>query len=269
MPPFDPEDAIRLQAIVRERAADPLLYVTAFDGVIAPYAANPDDVTVTVTRRRQLTSLMATPNATVAVISGRSLDDLTSRIDLGPGAFYIGLHGLELAGPGLAWRWEGVDRFAELFDDVASVVAPQVEATDGAWLEHKGAALALHTRDAASDDTVWLRFHLLNAAAPLVNSHAVRVFRGRHVMELLPNRATDSRCDAIAAVRGIIARQSARPVFTVYVGPELADDDAVKAAAASDVVLVAADPSAGDAFADAVIEARSASLGNAPENPAG
>ena len=231
-----------------------MLCIAAFDGVLAPYEAHPEDVTLPSSRRERIAALMREECA-VGIMSGRALDDLIPRVDLGPSAFYIGLHGLETLGPGLARRSATIAAFEALFDDIAAGVTPQVAAVAGAWLEHKGGVLALHTSATASADAVWLRFHLLNAAAPLVNSRTVRVFRGRDVLELLPND-TESRAAAIAAVRGAIADRRGGRVFTVYIGPDVPDDDAVVAVAPPDAAITVAGPHETDAVLDLLLESR-------------
>lgn len=243
-----------LRHAIAARASEPLLCIAAFDGVLAPYEAHPDDVTLPSPRRERIAALMR-EGCAVGIMSGRPLDDLIPRVDLGPSAFYIGLHGLEALGPGLSLRSATIGAFEALFDDIAAGVAPQVAAVDGAWLEHKGGVLALHTSGTASADAVWLRFHLLNAAASLVNSTRVRVFRGRDVLELLPND-TESRAAAIAAVRDAIAGRFGPRVFTVYIGPDVPDDDAAEAVAPPDAAITVASPDETDTVLDLLLETR-------------
>jgi trehalose-phosphatase len=244
-----------LQPALAARASDPLLCIAAFDGVLAPYEAHPADATLPAARRERIAALMRDNECVVGIMSGRALDDLIPRVGLGPSAFYIGLHGLETLGPGLTRRSETIGAFEVLFDDIAAGVAPQVAKVEGAWLEHKGGVLALHTSGAASADAVWLRFHLLNAAAPLVNSETVRVFRGRDVLELLPNNR-ESRARAIATVRDALVHRCGSRVFTVYIGPDVPDDDAVVAVAPPDAAITVAGPDETDAVLDLLLATR-------------
>jgi trehalose 6-phosphate phosphatase len=226
-----------LASAAASRTSDSLLCVFAFDGVLAEYASDPDTVVLPPARCASLQQLIEADGVTLAVISGRPLDDLIPRVDLGTNVYYIGLHGLEVRGPGLDVRWELADVFRCHMDGIAEIVMPHVARVAGARLEHKGAALALHTHDASSSGTVWLRFQMLNAAAPLINSTAVRVLRGRDVFELLPNVAP-RRSDAILEIRRLVEARSAQPVFTVYVGPSVLDDDALAAVRETDAVAV-------------------------------
>lgn len=89
-------------------------------------------------------------------------------------------------------------------------------------------ALALHTREASSEDAVWSRFQLLSAAADFTNAGLVRVVRGHDVLELLAD-AGRTRADALSALQQLLQARHKRPVFTLYVGEDTRDDDAFDA----------------------------------------
>lgn len=210
-------------------ANERLLLVVSFDGVLAKYEPDPRDAHVKAERLIRLQRLQQIPGVVVAVMSGRSLCDLRRRIDLGEHAYYIALHGMEIVGPGYARSCDEVSRsFRGRMREVAHRVRSTLGNVPGVRLECKGPVLALHTRDAAPEHVVWSRFQFLGAAAELVNADIVRAFRGHDVLELLPNVGC-SRADALCAVRARVEAQHGQPVFTVYVGGDLADDDSVRA----------------------------------------
>ena len=214
---------------VRLHPNDRLLCIVSFDGVLAEYESDPNHAQVTPGRMSRLRRVHQIPGAVVAIISGRGLGDLRARIDLGEDAYYIGLHGLEIAGPGYVRTYDDVSRpLQERLSEVARRARRALGDVPGVRLECKGPILALHTHNAATDDVVWARFQLLGAAAELVNSGVVRALRGHDVLELLPNVGR-SRTDALCAVRTRVAALYGEPVFTVYVGGDLADDDFVRA----------------------------------------
>jgi trehalose-phosphatase len=98
----------------------------------------------------------------------------------------------------------------------------------GVRVEHKGPAIAVHTRRAGSGDAVWARLRLLNAAFDLVNDEDFRVVRGNEVLEIVPNVGR-TKAAAIAAIRDFLERRHGSGVFTVYVGDDVVDDDAFDA----------------------------------------
>lgn len=223
---------------VRRHQNDLLLVVLAFDGVLAEYHDDPDAVQLPRSRRAALDRLRRQPGVVLGIVSGRRVDDLRQRAGLGDGVFYIGLHGLEAVGPGFTHvERQILETYREHFRDIISALEPAISRIDGARLEDKDAAIALHTRRAGPVDTVWARLHMLNQAADLVNTQALRPFRGNHVLELLPNVGF-ARADAIAIVQSYLERRSGRQVFTVYVGEDATDDDGCRAVAERGVAVV-------------------------------
>jgi trehalose-phosphatase len=219
-------------------ADDMLLFVASFDGVLAEYQSDPNHVHVTPDRLALLRRLQQVPGVVVAVISGRPIDDLRSRVMLGPEAYYIGLHGLEIAGPQLAWTCgDAIHTYSDRMMDVAIRLQDVICNVPGVRLERKGPIVALHTREAAPQDVVWSRFQLLSAAAELVNTDAVRALRGRDVLELLPNVGC-TRGEAVRTVRQCVEERSQHPVVTMYIGEDVTDDGALDAAGEDGVTVV-------------------------------
>jgi trehalose-phosphatase len=202
-----------------------LLLIVGFDGVLVDYESDPESVALSRRVRGVLTALRDRGDTTLGIISGRRASDLRARADLGAQVFYVGLHGLEVAGPGFATApTEMVDRYGRRIREIAGAFANS-SVPPGIHVEDKQAAVAVHTREAAPSDTVWARLHVLNAAADLVNADALRVYRGNHVLELLPN-VRAPRTTAVTAVRRYLERRDGTPVFTVYVAEDVRDDDA-------------------------------------------
>lgn len=236
-----------MEALNRERdmavkaanhASDTLLFIASFDGVLAEYQSDPKHAHVTSARLELLRRLQQVPGVVVAVISGRPVDDLRSRISLGPEAFYVGLHGFEIVGPAFAWTCsDAIGDYEERMRDVAVRLQDMITGVAGVRLEWKGPIVAVHTREASPEDAVWSRFQLLSAAADLVNTDVVRGLRGRDVLELLPN-VDCPRASAVRLVRRCVEERLGRPVFTVYIGEDVADDDALTAVAEDGVAAV-------------------------------
>jgi len=103
-----------------------------------------------------------------------------------------------------------------------------VSAIEGVHIEDKVAALALHTRGAESTDAAWAGLRLLNMAAGLLQPDEYRIVCGDEALELIPN-VWHVRAQAIAAIREVVERSHRKPAFTVYVGEDVADDDALDA----------------------------------------
>lgn len=224
------EQANEMRRLVDRHADHLLLLVIGFDGVIVDYDPNPDSVCLSPATRDLLGDLGARHDTALAVISGRRMHDVRARVGLGEDLFYIGLHGLEVTGPGFTrGNPEMVDRYRSRIHEIAGAFGDS-SVVRGVVVEDKEAAVAVHTRGAGSRDAVWARLHILSAAADLVNNDELRAYRGNHVFELVPN-VRAPRATAINAVRRFLEHRQRQPVFTVYVAEDVRDDDAFEAIA--------------------------------------
>jgi trehalose 6-phosphate phosphatase len=122
-----------------------LLLCLEFDGTLAVSGDDPDETTVRPEMRAAMAELHSHRSVTVAVTSGRSLDDVRARVDL-PGVTYAGNHGLELRTEGV----RNVHPVAETYrPDVDHVCAELRDAFAGeasVAVEHRGQTLAVHHR---------------------------------------------------------------------------------------------------------------------------
>jgi alpha,alpha-trehalase len=222
-------DVDEIVEAVEPHADDLLLLLLGFDGVLVPYGGDPDAVRLPATTRGLLESFARRPNVALGIVSGRRAKDVKARAGLGDNVFYIGLHGLEVEGPDFtSAEREVFDGYRDRLREIATALESSVASVAGIRVEEKEAVIAVHTREAGSVDAVWARLHLLNAAADLVNRHEVRVVRGNHVLELVPN-VRCPKAHAITTIRHLLEERERRRVFTVYVGEDVVDDDAFDA----------------------------------------
>lgn len=211
---------------IESHADDLLLLLTGFDGVLVEYAGNPAAVRLPARLREVLRAFSNRPDVALGIVSGRRVRDLKAHADLGENVFYVGLHGLEIEGPNFAHiDRDVVGYYQDRLHDIVSPLELALASVAGIRVEDKGAAIAVHTREAGPVDAVWARLRLLNAAADLVNSQEVRVVRGNHVFELMPN-VGHPKAAAIAAIRHTLENRSQRDVFILYVGEDVVEDDA-------------------------------------------
>src|SRR5258705_8240880 len=84
----------------RLRSAETVALFLDFDGTLAPVRSRPEHAALSGATRRALRQLVHCPRMQVCVISGRKLDDVSSRLRV-PGIAVMGLHG---------WDRESLDR---------------------------------------------------------------------------------------------------------------------------------------------------------------
>jgi trehalose 6-phosphate phosphatase len=198
-------------------AGDTALFLD-FDGTLVELADSPGAIAVPLGLKPLLDRLATRLGGRLAVISGRSIDDIQRHLG-GAGLVLSGSHGAELlypdgrsvpvsAPPGLAAARADVHRFAA--------------ESDGLLVEDKPTGIALHYRLAPGLERSVDEFF-----DELASRSGLAFQRGKMVAELRPEGS-----DKGAALRRLMAEPpfaGARPVF---VGDDLTDEHAFRAAAA-------------------------------------
>ncbi|WP_084699637.1 trehalose-phosphatase [Streptacidiphilus anmyonensis] len=202
-------------------AAEPGRAVVAldFDGVLAPIVPDPDSARAhpgVVPALQQLAPLLDA----VVVVTGRPAG---LAVEYGGFAGAPGLEHLTILGHYGAERWDAQTGEVRAPADHPGVAALRAElprelkrvgAPDGAWIEDKGRAIAVHTRRAEDPDG-----SLAALDAPLralAAKHGLAVEPGRMVLELRPPGV-----DKGAALMAFLDERKARAVL--YVGDDLGD----------------------------------------------
>src|SRR4051812_5112400 len=72
-----------------------------FDGTLTEFDVDPSAVRLPPERQALLQSIASRADLSLAVVTGRRIADVRERAGAGSSAFYAGLHGLEIEGPGL------------------------------------------------------------------------------------------------------------------------------------------------------------------------
>ncbi|MGH2459682.1 MAG: trehalose-phosphatase [Chloroflexota bacterium] len=214
-----PRDPARIHVMAAGFFADPAhagLFLD-FDGTLAPIVADPALARLGPRARGALHGL--TPRyAVVAVLSGRSLDDLSGRVDV-PGLWLSGGHGRAIRAP------NGSTRVAQIGPDAPDRLA-RAEAAVGQLspairIERKPASIAFHYRGQEGDAALVaeLTARVRAAAEPL----GLVAAPGRCLVELrLPG------VDKGVALRTIVAETGVGAIGVA--GDDWTDLDAFRAA---------------------------------------
>lgn len=172
-----------------------------FDGTLTPIVPRPDAAHLPEGVGALLGRLAAHPRIALAVISGRALADLAKEVTV-PGAILVGNHGLEMAGPGVAFVHAEAERWRAVLGEAAGLLRAELAPVPGVLVEEKGLSLSLHYRLAPgrADEVRAVVAQVLARQAPhsggraegggpaalRAEGRALAVQQGRRVLELLP-----------------------------------------------------------------------------------
>jgi trehalose 6-phosphate phosphatase len=217
---LDPALDAALAAVAGGR---PLLVASDYDGVLARLRGDPSAAVPEVGVAEALSRLAAVDGVTVALVSGRGVEDLQRTSGLSGPFRWVGSHGAEYDGP-LAGELAGRR------DELAGLLEPEVAGTAGARLEIKPASVAVHVREVADRDAAAA---LLARARGLVDS-SLTLKPGKEVLEIA---VTDA--DKGSALRRLIGDLGA--AATIYLGDDVTDEDGFRALGPDDVSIKVGD----------------------------
>ena len=231
-----------------------LVLLTDFDGTLCAFDPDPAAVEL-LPRRRELLERIGSSGATIAIVSGRRLDDVRSRAALRVPAFYAGLHGLEIAGPGaggeeaVSYVHPSVARTEALLRELAGPIETGLADIPGTFLEDKGLSMAVHYRAASPEGGEQAEALVMRLAQKHVLSGELRTLNGACMLELLPNIDWD-KGSAVQWIVERVARDRGK-VWPVYVGDDVTDEDAFRAMSGCGLSITASARAAG---ADLAVE---------------
>ena len=191
-----------------------------FDGTLSEIVSDPGAATLIPGADVVLESLAA--RCPVAVISGRSLDDIRGRVGV-PGIWYAGSHGFELEAPdGSNHQNEGGVEAIRVLEIARSELCDRLGDVNGLLIEDKRFSVAVHYRN-VDDDQV---DDIVAAVRIIGQRHHLRVTGGRKVIELRPDVDWGKGKTLEWILEGI---DGADLLLPIYIGDDLTDEDAFDA----------------------------------------
>lgn len=221
-----PLDPALTEALTQFAAAPRVLIALDFDGTLAPEVDVPDEARALPDAHAALLALAASPNTTVALVSGRSLESLAHVGRLPDTVPLIGSHGLEVRlAPGDV-RPAATPADRARVDALRAVVAPLVEMVDGAWIENKPAGFAVHTRTVEPAGARALIDTVRGSARQADPGLTVR--DGKNLVEFSVRDATKG--DGLRVLRAEL-----QPDAVLFAGDDVTDEDALAVLESGDV----------------------------------
>ncbi|MCM2277328.1 MAG: trehalose-phosphatase [Oligoflexia bacterium] len=195
--------------ILDEFVAPRTLYAFDYDGTLVPIVDSPEKARLSPETEGLLMQLRA--RAPVAVLSGRSVADLRSRIPCEVDVL-VGNHGLEgiPGGPPVASLRAACVRWLRELEPLLSDLREP-----GVWLEDKGLTLSVHYRDVIDSDGI---ARVLRERLEGILGEG-RIIPGKRVFNLVPERRINK---GIALLR-VMERFGARKAF--FIGDDVTDED--------------------------------------------
>jgi len=198
-----------------------------YDGTLAPIAETPAEAKILPENKKILEELSNVPDIKLAIISGRAMGDIKSRVGL-KNIIYAANHGLEIDGPKIKFKSPIGPNFRKTIKSIYSGLKDRLAEVKGVLIEDKELSLSLHYRlvKKAEVPKVKAVSHEL-MIIPLVQKK-LRVTSGKKVLEVRPRVEWDKGKVTLWLLARQQFAQGSKKVLPVYIGDDLTDEDAFK-----------------------------------------
>ncbi|RLF16185.1 MAG: trehalose-phosphatase [Thermoprotei archaeon] len=203
------------------RASLGVFLMLDYDGTLTPIASRPEEAVLSGDVKALLRKLALSKWVKLAIISGRGLDQLKGLVGLEE-AYYAGLHGMVIEGPGLRFMVEGLDEARRAVEEVKDRLNDRLSGVPGVLIEDKGFSVAVHYRLVPRG---YVKRVARELNAILASSEGLRALRGKKVVELLPDVDWDKGKAALL----LLSKAGGTDRVPVYVGDDETDEAAFKA----------------------------------------
>jgi trehalose-phosphatase len=217
-----------------------------YDGTLTPIVDDPDDALLDEATRETIVRLAAT--TLVAIVSGRDLDDVRSKVGI-EGLAYAGSHGFDILHPD-GTRRQLATAHVEVLDRAEQELHTDLGDIPGIRIERKGFAIAVHDRQV---DDPELRARIAEVVTGLGGRYdELRATGGKRIHELRP----DIDWDKGRAIETLLTELDAQDHLPVYLGDDLTDEDGFRAVRARGgiAVVVRGEDDDRDSLAQAALE---------------
>jgi trehalose-phosphatase len=190
-----------------------------YDGTLTPIVSHPEKALLSDSTRQTLQALAM--QASVAILSGRDLNDVRQRVDIAT-ITYGGSHGFDIAGPRGLRKQVGT-QFLPKLDMAEKELGKQLAGIPGARVERKRFSIVAHYRNVNESDVPKVQRAVSEVAA---RHRELRRMEGKKVYELLPDIDWD-KGKAVLWLLETLGGERAK-VRPIYIGDDRTDEDAFR-----------------------------------------
>jgi alpha,alpha-trehalase len=203
-----------------QRAQNLFLFLD-YDGTLTPIISSPELAICPKEIRLVLENLRDIPNVYLAIISGRSLEDVREKVGIS-GITYVGNHGLSIQNPaGVHKKKLSASRQKE-FSQIVRALKESLGEIPGILFDDKGLILAVHYRNVGRK--YFRRIHRILEELLEKWKDRWKIASGKMVFEIRPKVDFHKG----KAVKEILKSFPPRDLLPLYLGDDQTDEDAFR-----------------------------------------
>ena len=221
-------------SVIKKIAGIKNLYlVLDYDGTLTPIVSQPSQAKLTSGMRTTLKILSGMPGIKIAILSGRSLNDVEKLVGL-DSFDYVGNHGLERKIQSVVSLDPYAVKFREFISRFTEELKRSLKDIPRVLVEDKTYSLSAHYRNVASKNIAIARRIFEKAWENFSAKIFFRIKPGKKVWEVRPAYGCSDKGGALGLLSGWVSQTKRKGLTLVYVGDDVTDEDAFKALKKSD-----------------------------------
>ncbi|EKD27355.1 MAG: hypothetical protein ACD_79C00746G0002 [uncultured bacterium] len=201
---------------------NPVLLFLDFDGTLTPIVNDANKPQLSSEMKSVLQKLSEMPHVKVAIITGRSIKDIKSRVKI-KNLIYSGNHGLEIKGDNLNFKYPIQSSYKQNLKYIYSSLNQKLNSINGVLIQNKNLTLSLHYRMVEKKDTAFVK-KIFYETVKKADKRFIKILKGKKVLDIRPNIFW-SKGDA---VQYLINNYKSDPAFIkavpVFFGDDITDE---------------------------------------------
>jgi len=192
-----------------------------YDGTCTPIVSTPQQAVLPASMRKTIREL--TDHYKIGIVSGRSIEDVRSRVDI-DNIYYAGSHGFEVVDPlGKSIVNKDAKRVRRILDQVYRKLKERLRNIPGALVEHVKFSISAHYRLVSSHHFPFVK----RAVDDVLKQYkSLRKTTGKKVFEIRPKSNWD-KGKAVNLILRLLGFDKKRGMV-IYIGDDVTDEDAFR-----------------------------------------
>lgn len=205
-----------------------ILLFLDYDGTLTPIVNHPQNAVLPEINKNLLTKLSKNHRCRIILVTGRSLEDIKKLIGIKE-ITYFANHGLEIESDNLKHLTPVFDNFKTTLSDIKKKIECILSSVDGILIEDKKYTLSVHYRLVEKNNQDFVKKELNKICGSFLNDESIKVREGKKVFEILPPVDWNKGKIVLWFLDEWKSKLPNLPLFPVYIGDDITDEDAFKA----------------------------------------
>ena len=195
-----------------------------YDGTLAPIAPHPDLAYIPEETKRILERLSQMPDVNVAIISGRSRENVKKMVGI-EGITYAGNHGIDITlSNGIEFSYPIPEDYKVKLEILKKRLEEDV-CNYGAWVENKGTVITWHYHEVYEG----MQKVLIEKAEKIFKETGLNISHSYMAFEARPPIQWDKGYAALFIMDSLYGKNWSDNICTIFAGDDKTDEDAFKA----------------------------------------